>query len=346
MRTRGSAADARTLALVESPAQLLNVLEWSHQTGVHPSRLSTVVLAPGNEMSRLQLRRTAELARAAGHRVRWSDPRQDVAGSLRTGSALAGELRGVDRLVIGDPFSGIIQLLLGLSRAPEVVVVDDGTATIEFARLWAADEELVRWHASGLSARRRTVAALAQKRIGRGSDCRLTLFTAMPVAPGEIPMVRNDFSWVRSFLPTPEVKPDGDLVGTSLVETGVVDEEHYLHGVQSLAYHHSLDRYFAHRKESDAKLARIAQLGLTVIRPPLPLELVARREPIGSVLISFPSTVVHTLPLVLSDTRSRMLVCDIADDWYAAQAPRQSDRFLDQVATSARDAHGLLSVAC
>jgi hypothetical protein len=87
-------------------------------------------------------------------------------------------------------------------------------------------------------------------------------------------------------------------------------------------------------------------MGLRVVRPDLPLELVARREAVGNVLISFPSTVVHTLPLVLSDTASRLLVCDIAGDWYTAAAPREWDRFLEQVVTSARDTHGLLSVAC
>jgi hypothetical protein len=142
------------------------------------------------------------------------------------------------------------------------------------------------------------------------------------------------------------VKDTGDLIGTSLVETGVVDEAHYLQGVQNLIRSHSVDRYFAHRLENDDKLARIARLGVRVVRPDLPLELVARREPIGQTLISFPSTVVHTLPLVLQDTGSRLVVCDIGDDWYTSRAPQSSNRFLGQVATSARDAHGLLSVAC
>jgi hypothetical protein len=343
-RTTPSAG--RTLALVESPAQLLNVLEWAHQTGVHPSRLSTVVLAPRNEESRRQLRRTADLAAGAGHSVRWSDPRRDTAGALRAATALAAQLHGVDRLVVGDPFSGLIQLLLGLSRVSEVVVVDDGTASIEFARLWAEGQELVRWHRPALSTRRRRVAALAQKRIGRDSDCRLTLFTAMPVGATEIPTVPNTFSWVRSFLPAPDVRAGGDLIGTSLVETGVVDAGHYLAGVQSLARDHAVDRYLAHRKEGDAKLARIAAMGLRVVRPDLPLELVARREEVGRVLISFPSTVVHTLPLVLADTPAQLLVCDIASDWYAAEAPEGSNRFLGRVTTSARDVHGLLTVAC
>ena len=63
-------------------------------------------------------------------------------------------------------------------------------------------------------------------------------------------------------------------------------------------------------------------------------------------LVSFPFTVVHTLPLVLRGTASTLLVYDIADDWYTRRAPLECDRFLGHVSTTARDAHGLLSVGC
>lgn len=336
----------KTLALVESPAQLLNVLEWAHATDADPTQLATVVLAPRNEISRLQLSRTAELAGIAGHTVHWCEVRRDAGSTLRTVKALGRQLRGVERLVVGDPFSGVIQLLLSISRVSEVVLVDDGTATIEFARLWASGGDLVRWHGTPLAGPRRQIATLARRRISPGSGCRISLFSCMPVQLRGVEIVRNDFSWVRETFRAPTVKANGDLIGTSLVETGVVDLAHYLNGVQTLAENHSIDRYFAHRKEDSDKLALIQRMGLEVVRPDLPLELVARRDPIGSKIISFPSTVVHTLPLVLKDTRSELLVCDIADDWYTAAAPRKSDRFLGQVATSARDTYGLLSVAC
>ena len=335
-----------SLALVESPAQLLNVMEWAHQTGVDRSRLTTVVLAPRNEMSRAQLRATAALATAAGHTVRWCDPRQDTTSTLRTVTSLAEQLRGVDRLVLGDPFSGVIQLVLSISHPDEVVVVDDGTATLEFARLWTSGESLVRWHSSASGRRRRQVASLARRRIAPGSGCAVTVFSCMPVRLDGVTVLHNDFAWTRTAFGTPTVKATGDLIGTSLVETGVVEEEHYLRGVRALATEHAVDRYFAHRKEDGDKLTRIAAMGLQVVRPDLPLELVARRDVIGETLISFPSTVVHTLPLVLADTAARLLVCDIADDWYTRRAPSHSEAFLGQVATSARDTHGLLSVAC
>ncbi|MET1004805.1 MAG: hypothetical protein ABWX96_04615, partial [Propionibacteriaceae bacterium] len=290
----------RTLALVESPAQLVNVLEWAHQTGAELARLTTVVLAPDNEMSRVQLCRTAELAQSAGHRVRWCEPRHDHTASLRAVAALASELRGVDRLVVGDPFSGVIQLVLGVSRPREVVVVDDGSATLEFARLWTAGQSLVRWHSNGMSSKRRHIAAQARRRMDPSTGCRLTVFSCMPVQLDGADVIRNEFSWVRTAFRTPQVKPTADLIGTSLVETGVVEQEHYLRGIATLAAENQADRYFAHRKEGSEKLASIAGLGLEVVRPDLPLELVARRDVVGQTLISFPSTVVHTLPLVLA----------------------------------------------
>ncbi|MFJ1832116.1 hypothetical protein ACIOG9_47570, partial [Streptomyces sp. NPDC088178] len=46
-----------------------------------------------------------------------------------------------------------------------------------------------------------------------------------------------------------------------------------------------------------------------------PLELIARRGPIGRTALSFPSTVVHTLPLALVGTDVKVAVCDIAPEW-------------------------------
>jgi hypothetical protein len=349
-----SAAPQRSLALVESPAQLLNVVEWASQAGDAAAGLVVVVLAPTNEVSRRQLRAMSALAREAGRQVQWHEPRLGGAQTARTVRSLAGELSGVDRLVVGDPFSGVLQVVMSISRAPEVVLVDDGTATLEFARQWVAGEHLSRWHSVATEGHRRQIGHFAReqisssvrRRIDPSSGCRLSLFSCLDVALPGVPVVRNTFGWVRAWFPAPEVKLGSDLIGTSLVETGVVDPTHYLGGVASLVEQYGVDRYFAHRREADAKLAAIAALGVTVVRPDLPLEIAARRGVLARRLISFPSTVVHTLPLVLADTPAELLVCDIADSWYTAQAPARSERFLDRVSSSARDRFGLSAVAC
>ena len=63
-------------------------------------------------------------------------------------------------------------------------------------------------------------------------------------------------------------------------------------------------------------------------------------------MVSFPSTVVHTLPTVLADTAAELIVCDINQDWYTSQSNATSSSFLSHVATTARRDHGLTAAAC
>jgi hypothetical protein len=344
----------RTVAMVESPTQLLNVIEWASQAQADPARITVLVLAPTDERSRLQLRSMVALARANGLCVTWHEPRHSGTSLTDAGRSLGGALTGVQRLVIGDPFSGVMQVVLSICTAPEVVIVDDGTATMEFARQWMAGERLARWHQVAQPGHRQQItrfargqiAASVRRRIGPGSGCRLSVFTCLPVQLGQIPIVRNRYAWTRARFRAPQLKPAADLIGTSLVETGVVQVDAYLHGVATLAAQHGINRYFAHRKEASAKLDQIASLGLEIARPDLPLEIAARNDLIGARVISFPSTLVHTLPQVLADTCVELLVCDIAGEWLTPQAAPRSAPFLHSVTSSARRRYGLTAVAC
>lgn len=84
-----------------------------------------------------------------GHTVRWSEARAGRASLPRTAAELTPALRAAQRIVLGDPFSRLVQALLPLSRAREITVVDDGTATMEFTELLTRGDRLVRWHRSG-----------------------------------------------------------------------------------------------------------------------------------------------------------------------------------------------------
>jgi hypothetical protein len=341
----------QTVALVESPAQLLNVVEWAHHQQTRPEVL---VLAPRSETTRWQLRSTAQLGRAAGLEVRWHEPRLGGAAIARTVRSLAGDLAGTERLVLGDPFSGVMQVVAGLHKVEEVVVVDDGTATLEFARQLYTGEHLRRWHQVATPEHQKHITRFARdqiadslrRRLEPSSGCRLVVFSCLPVDIPHAHVIRNTYAWLRARNPRPRTKPTADLVGTSLVETGVVSEDDFLAGVASLARQHRADRYFAHRKESPAKLARIAELGLRIELPRLPLEVSIREGAVGRLVVSFPSTVVHTLPLVLADTEVELLVCDIEETWFTPSAGANSRRFLGAVTHSARHEHGLASAAC
>ncbi|MER6976949.1 hypothetical protein [Streptomyces carpinensis] len=394
-----------TLAFVESPVQLLNVLEWAHTHGLTrnerpkeaecagpsgdgrrplgadagedgagpggppvlplvPSQtrrgtrrreeaapqLTVVVLSPTDPMTRGQLRRMAELARDEGYEVRWEEARGGAAAPFQTIGGLTPLLRRAERVVMGDPFSRYVQLLLTITKARDLVVVDDGTATMEFVAQLARGERLVRWHRKGGRPGPRDllfapVSAAARRRLTPGGSRpgrRVEVFSSMPIdeSPDGVTVTANGFSWTRSRFGPPRITTGADLVGTSLVETGVVDGDRYLDAVRTLAEAHGATRYFAHRRESADKLHRLAvRTGLEVVRPDLPLELIARRGPIGRTVLSFPSTVVHTLPLALAGTGVRVAVCDIDPAWLTAHASPRAQGFLSGVTGTARDVH-------
>ncbi|MDQ0992676.1 hypothetical protein [Streptomyces sp. V3I7] len=356
MSPRAGSTGPHTLAFVESPVQLLNVLEWAHSpargAAAPGAGLTLVVLSPNDPMTRGQLRRMAELAREEGHQVRWEEARGGTVAPFRTIAGLAPLLRRARRVVMGDPFSRYVQLLLTITRAPDLVVVDDGTATMEFVAQLARGERLVRWHRTGGRPGPRDllfapVSGAARRRLTPSPGRSVEIFSSIPVreTPDGVTVTANDFAWTRSRFGPPRITKGADLVGTSLVETGVVDGDRYLEAVRALARTHGTTRYFAHRRESTDKLHRLAvETGLEIVRPDLPLELIARRGPIGQTVLSFPSTVVHTLPLALAGTGVRVAVCDIDPSWLTDHASPRAQGFLSGVTGSAREAHRLATV--
>jgi len=357
MSPRAGSTGPHTLAFVESPVQLLNVLEWAHihaHSATAPGAgLTLVVLSPNDPMTRGQLRRMVELARDEGHEVRWEEARGGATAPFHTIGGLAGALRRADRIVMGDPFSRYVQLLLTITRARDLVVVDDGTATMEFVAQLARGERLVRWHRRGGRPGARDVifapvSASARRRLTPTDRRTVEVFSSMPIesAPDGVRVTANDFSWTRARFGPPRITKGADMVGTSLVETGVVDPDRYLEAVRALAKTHGATRYFAHRRESTDKLHRLAaETGLEIVRPDLPLEVIARRGPIGRTVLSFPSTVVHTLPLALVGTEVRVAVCDIDPTWLTENASPRAQGFLSGVTGTARDVHRLSAVS-
>ena len=134
-------------------------------------------------------------------------------------------------------------------------MVDDGTATMEFVSQLARGERLVRWHRKGSGGvqaalfapfARRARSRLTPGRPGgrrSGRACpearsRVEIFSSMPVDASAgrlrelgVTVTSNDFAWTRARFGPPRLTRGTDLVGTSLVETGVVDLERYLEAV-------------------------------------------------------------------------------------------------------------------
>jgi hypothetical protein len=340
---------SRTLALVESPAQLLNLLEWAlgERRGVgDPGRLDAAVLLPLDDTTRRQLDAMVSVARAEGVGVSVHDIRRNPVALARCVAVLAPKLAGAGRLVIGDPFSGLIQRLLPLTRAQDVVLVDDGTATLELSTQLLAGQPLVRWHRDGKSAPASSVRAGRRLTPGHGKQLEVfsSLATDLRLPPGGIASV-NGYSWTRRRYGPPRILPGVDLVGTSLAETGLVSVNRYIAEVTTLAHEYGVDRYLAHRREDPAKLARIAEVaGVEIISPELPLELALRSGPVARTVVSFPSTVVHTLPTVLEGTGVQIVVHDSIQSWLVPGTSDRAAAFLEEVTSTARSRHHLNAV--
>jgi hypothetical protein len=60
--------------------------------------------------------------------------------------------------------------------------------------------------------------------------------------------------------------------------------------------------------------------------------------------VSFPSTVVHTLPVALKGTGVSVVVCDVDPAWLTRTASPRAQGFLSSVTDTARELHRLSSV--
>jgi hypothetical protein len=323
----------RTLALVESASQLINVVEWAHAYAT-PTDVRVAVLAPVDSETRRQLRAVGALASAAGLYVQRYELRTGLQGLLRDGPGLLAVVARASRLVVGDPFSGLVQTLLPLVRADEIVVVDDGTATWEFVSCIDGQRPMVRWHV-GSDGSARTVRATRalSPAFGRGLTMFSYLADSTPIgARAQV----NEYAWTRSR-PAPTVLAgDVDVIGASLVESGVVGRADYVSAVSSIVTRFGAGRYLAHRREDPDKLSEIAaRTGVVVERPELPVELALRHGPVAERVVTFPSTSAYTLPVVLRGTGVRIEVRGVDARWFTPTTSLHARQFVQRIAGDA-----------
>ncbi|PKQ31619.1 MAG: hypothetical protein CVT62_07170 [Actinobacteria bacterium HGW-Actinobacteria-2] len=322
-----------TVALVESPAQLLHLLEWVHHED-NAEDVLAVVLAPREPTSMAQLRTMLTFAEEEEIELLWQEPRRSSVAWFQTLATVAPLVSQARRLVIGDPFSGLIQALLVAAHPREAVVVDDGTATMEFASQLGARKPLQRWDAP-TTPRSLLRAPLADhaRRFFEAEHVRL--FTVMPVTglpPSKTQ--RHGYDWTRRRFGTPQVVPGLDIIGSSLAESKVVRRRAYVTAVSALvATAQGPCRYLAHRKEDPDKLAEIAALGVDVCRPEVPVEIELRRGPTATRLASFPSSVGYTLPLVLAGLPTRIEPQSVPTTMFLPEVGLGARRFLERIAT-------------
>jgi hypothetical protein len=323
-----------SLALVESATQLLNVAEWAYVNG-DAIDTTVLVLAPEDPRTVRQINRVRDLVADLGLELHVLGVRRRRPGALIAAGRALTAVACADRLIVGDPFSRYVQTLLPATDARDVVVVDDGTATWEFAKCIDAGKPLVRWGTPISGPERR--ATRAGRFYSPSVDRALTVFSCLnDAAPLGATALANRYEWTRSWNRPEVVDDELDVLGVSLVDTGIIRREPYVAAVADLARRHRAVRYIAHRRESQALVAEIAALpGVRVVRSDLPVELGLRRGPVARRVVTFPSTAAHTLPVVLSDVRVTVEVRPVEPAWFTSTTTLHARRFVARIADAA-----------
>lgn len=327
----------RVLALVESPVQFLHTLEWNW--AMAPDQLRIAVLSPHEATGRRQLSELVPFAQKAGIEVEWFNPRTNGRAFLAVRKQVRQLVADATDLVIGDPFSGLIQSLLPTTAGVRFTVIDDGTATIDFADLLKSGAPLSRWTARpsrGLSWLRRSLGHRASQVFHSSGAGQLDFFTALPVSPPDwVGVSPHHYEWTKAEFAAPAVTDGVAVVGSSLVESGVLRKDAYVEAIAKIVeICGGPGRYLAHRRENPEKLAELtARTGLSVMYSAAPLELEFRRGPVGSRVICFPSTPAYTLPMILADVTTAVTVVDIEDSWFHPDASRRAIDFIGRMAT-------------
>ncbi len=324
----------QTLALVESATQLINAAEWAHDSG-EDGATNIMVLAPNDAESVRQINGVADDARASGLSVVVVPVRAKRPSAPMFGARVLAAVARARQLVIGDPFSRYIHTLLPAARADHVVIVDDGTATWDYAACIESGAPLMRWTRPSSTARPHAVRAtrLLTPNPQRSIDVFTCLRDATPV--GAVGLV-NRYRWLRSRNVPDVIDDQIDLLGTSLVDSGVVDRHSYLNAVAALARSGTQVRYVAHRREAEHLVAEIATIdNVRVLRPDRPVEMVLRQGPVAREVIAFPSTAAHTLPVVLSDLDVHLRVQPIDPAWFTPHATLRARSFVARIAHDA-----------
>ena len=323
-----------TVAVVESATQLLNVAEWAYVTN-EAFDMKVLVLPPRDAHTVRQLNRVADFIDGLGLELHQHTVRSRTPGAVVGAAQVARALAGAERLIVGDPFSRMLQTLLPLAEPRDVVVVDDGTATWEFARCVNAGKPLVRWGVPLRGAER--WASRATRFFSPSPTRQLTVFSCLnDAAPLAAVALANRYEWTRSWSRPDVVEDEVDVLGVSLVDNGVVRRRPYVAAVAELARTGTPVRYVAHRRESASLVGEIASLpGVRVVRNDLPAELALRRGPVARRVLAFPSTAAHTLPVVLSDVGVSVEVHPIAAEWFTPATTRHAREFVARIADAA-----------
>jgi hypothetical protein len=310
------------VAWVESPLQLLNVVEYAHMDG---DKVLILVRAGVSTLDRVADALRQHLPPCVELSTGWE-------------SALQSPMRKARVVVIGDAYSGQMRALMALGKARQVTLVDDGAIMLALADQLAAGVPLDRGVTTESRAQR-ALGALSTRRFSRLlTRGRLDLFTAYDQAPAVATLATrgarvamNHYEWTRQTpINIPQPLSGHVVVGSAMVADGLIDAGLYSQWVASTAVDGPIT-YVAHRREEEDVLAQYAEFpGVVIGTAGLPIELTLAHSPLVTRVTTLPSSVIATLSRILPKS-ARFEIVGVPDAWWTAKASGDFKTLLQQI---------------
>lgn len=221
--------------IVVGAFQALNATEARHHLGLDDADCELVFLVPPQP-------RAAEEARTIIDDLGWSrvrvmgPPATSVvawARRVRNARSLIDDSASLDHLVIGDYQTQIARHAAHGLRHGEVVVLDDGAATLRvnaYRRAVADGTRPPRLHPQ-VPRHRYEIQRVAARFLGLklGDLERVTFFSLYDIRPApHDTSIRNRFEWLRRRFPDPKVTDGALFLGSPFVEVGILPHETYV----------------------------------------------------------------------------------------------------------------------
>lgn len=314
------------VAWVESPLQLLGALEHAHAHGTAP----TIVPRGGDAQLEntaahlaarlgLDLGTTSEPAVARDSLARGTsapDTAPQVTMAIDRRLMPARVFRADGNWLVGDAYSGQVQLRLDRAEPAVLTIVDDGAITRRLAEQLRSGEPLLRPHPPRrLVAFRRELATRTTRRLrdlaARG---RLSVTTYLAEDDAAVAALRDlgvivvshRFDATRHHGQRAMAVPAGRriVLGSAAVADRLSEPQVELARLSDLGSEAAI-AYLPHRREPQWFLTAVSRLeGVAVVPARLPIELALAGSERSLEIIAPASTAAETLPLVLRGTGS------------------------------------------
>ncbi|MDR4534933.1 hypothetical protein [Glutamicibacter sp. PS] len=239
-----------------------------------------------------------------------------------------------ERWVVGDAYSGKVQrALLGGVRAKEIIVIDDGLATLSLiAQLTQrSPTPLVRARAKQSAARTSLGLAMWRKMRALARESRLLIVSALQVPQEQrermdelgIKFAQHKFEWLATQPVAERFAEPTLLIGSAMVADGLIHAEPYLAWVKSLAADGPL-AYFPHRRETPQFLQLLDALENVHLKThTVPIEMRLRDLRPGQEIRALPSTVIPSLRLLLGNEARSLYPLPVPEHWWTDTTSQQ-----------------------